>query len=214
MLKGGPNLFLLELDKKLNNTILSKGGMEFFIYTEIKKEWNLRTWGKVAALPCKLNDRPTMADPFPWEGETVPYSKLDLDIEVGETVHFRYRNNIEEMFLLVDGVYYLAVPADEIFAVERDGELIPVGGKMLVDRIEEKKFKSDLLIIPDKFDVERPEFKARVYREGKPLKGDNPTGTQLGDTVWLEHMPEDQDFGQGRKYSVIYQRDVLAYEKA
>lgn len=209
---GGPNRYIVSLEQRYNDTVSAPGGTKFYIYKPIKEEWNRRTWGVVVGLPSNLNSRATLATPNPDEGDVIPSSRLDMDVNEGDIIHFRYSNNVDDHLLIIDGDKFLMVWADDVLAVEREEGIIPVGGKMLVSPITEKVAASNLIHIPKAFASKTPTHKAKVEKVGRPLKGDNKLDVEKGDIVYFRFKGEKQDFGEGREYHVIYQRDVFAYE--
>lgn len=212
-IKGGPNRYLIATERTYNDTVVAPGGTEFFIDSGIDKEWNVRTWGTVRALPCKLSNLETMLVDES-TGKLIPSSSLWMDVREGDIAHFRYHVQDNELNrFVVEGESMLWCMADDIVAIERDGELIPQGGKMILIKLEKKIAESDIIKVPDSF-KERMKYRYGVIEVGRPLRTDNDMRRYIkkGTVVYLNQEPAPQDFGKGRNYFVAYQRDILAYE--
>lgn len=219
-MRGGPNRYLISTEQKYNTSVQAPGGMEFFIDPGIDKEWNVRTWGKVKATPTKFSEWPTMlVDDYNYDygwmrnkevkrPRMVPSSWLWMDVDEGDVVHFRYHvQDNDNTMMIVDGEPLICIMADDILAKEVDGELIPQGGKIILERQMIEKEVSKIVHVPDFL---KQDSVWKVHSVGRPLRFDNPLNVKKGDAVFLAHEPAQQDFGKGRTYFVAYQRDITA----
>lgn len=148
------------------------------------------------------------------------------DMRVGDVVHFRITAMLAaesgEMWmgeeLGIDGAgKCIKVLADDILCVERPGpdggELIAVGGKVLIEPIEiTEKVTSKVLIIPETGETKKKNTNmGRLISKSKPMKGFLGIEPEPGDVVIYKQKIAEYINVNGRKVEVMYLTEVDAW---
>jgi co-chaperonin GroES (HSP10) len=120
------NLFVVELKKKLHDTITTDSGLELYIDNRFKEFENRVTEGPVVAVPFKYN----------------------TGVEVGDTLYFHHLVVLNEGQILTEKDNTYIVRYDPEFAVnnqaiayksQKDGEIRCLAGWCLLEAIEEEE---------------------------------------------------------------------------
>lgn len=220
-MNAGPYQFLIKVESTHQDHVKTKSGVK--IYTTLdsyvgkdgKEKGNVNDFvtpaGIVRAIPMRggKSNRPTMA--FDGGDGMLFQDSLPWDIKNGDKVYFRYTSLVEDnAFLIGDEILY-RVFLDDIFAVDRDGELIVQGGKVLMKSLDKDVITSDLIIIPEQLQKVEYTGVAAIKAIGEPLKGEKHIGLGVDDRVvyYTKYGKEEHDFGEHGKLVVCYQREVL-----
>lgn len=169
----------------------------------------------------------------------MPYTALDgtfAGLNVGDTIHFSYEALLVEENVLKqeeakpvmllsaypqfapdiehpEGYEIVPVLADGILAIERDGELIAVGGKALMEPVEEEEIEtlSDVIHIPKGFRKRKLMNAGRLISASKPMKSLFGIEAEPGDIVFYNRsIAEYFEFGS-RKVEWVYLTEIDAY---
>lgn len=127
------DLFIVELEKTVNDTIKTESGLELFIETKFEN----------SEFDYRVTQGPVVAVPF----------KYDTGVSVGDTLYFHHLVVMQEGQVLtgVDNHYFvqyseMALGNQAIAYKSKDtGEIKCLGGWTLLESIEEEEDSSDLL---------------------------------------------------------------------
>jgi hypothetical protein len=162
-MKAGINLVKVRLDKE-NDEILTKSGISFYLDTSYQPEQHLVLWGTVEALPCQLK--------YSDRGNAMPWL-TDMELQIGDKVVMYYMavfnclSNERRHYIKEATKTWIFVNYRNIYAIERDGKIIPVNGYVLVEPMEDpewerqvKQYRKSGLTMPD---LREPTNKGVVY---------------------------------------------------
>lgn len=171
-----------------------------------------RTSGTVVALPMAMYE----------------FRNIPSEIKVNDTAYFHYNaiGDLSRILLEYSKKPDHVIPYTMIFCVVRDGEIIPIGGRVLCEKVYDgdveeieteggKKItalKSKSGIIMD-INVKHSPYKARVTHIGTPVLGAPMLHVKPGDIVYYE---KDSDFVneiEGKEYFVMKQENLLMKEE-
>lgn len=179
---------------------------------------------------------------LPTENTMMPYTALEgtfAGLKAGEMIHFSYEALLEEENVLDNrdskpvmmlssypqfapdienpsGWEIVPVLADGILAIERNGELIAVGGKALIEPIEQEEMEklSDVIHIPDGFKVKKLKNAGRLISASAPMKGLYGIEAKPGDMVWYDRSIAEYFEWNGKKIEWVYLTEIHAYAEA
>lgn len=173
----------------------------------------------------------TNVDGPPVQAQTVGYvvatpqhlyecSHIVPEVEVGDKVHVHFNAINGDSAMTVkhgDTTLYL-IPYSMIFCAVRNGKIIMIGGRVLCEAIYESDEVKDGkrvattkrkgIIIPNKHSL----FKARLSHIGTPCVGDPTLPCKSGDVVYYEVDSDFENEIEGKKYFVMRQENLIAYE--
>ena len=231
-MKQGRDHVFFTVDKTTEDEI-NKGDLKLYIDTTYDPMRHARIFGKVIAIPRKLTKTiiGSKPEPFP-PSATKPMEFRYLDeivpeVKIGDKIYFHYLTLSEPEKTLVAtwnnrDVY--AVRYDQIYCAVRNGEIIPIGGHVLV----EPEFESwdDILLptyetFPDGSKQELPRDKwiqTRVEPRAKDLRGivrhvgTPPTGEEHnlkeGDHILFRRNADFMIKVEGEEYYVMKSRNI------
>jgi co-chaperonin GroES (HSP10) len=133
------NFIFIRLDAE-NDSIKLKNGTQLFIDCSFEPEKHAQVQGVVFGLPSHLRytGRPSS---MPWE--------TPMEIKVGDTVIFYYLSVINALkpssqrYLLEGKDRYIFIEYQFIYAVVREGKIIPVNGYVLIETIEDPSITAE-----------------------------------------------------------------------
>ena len=194
-MKAGVNKVLIRIGKTIQDQIVTKSGVVLYKDFSFDENWHRTTFGEVIGVPAGANDLITLG--------SYKHKDLEYDIRIGDIVHFYYiANNKDEkdnVYLIGDDFVYQLV-IDQVFAVERNGEIIPQGNKVLLEKYYETVLESQFLIIPD--------GKKEIKSQGIVKYIGNNSIFNVGDRVVFEKPPMNIEIA-GVLYLVVYEEDVI-----
>lgn len=214
---AGTNRVIIKTKKSYDDTFQTESGMTFYKDPTIRKEFNAVTRAEVVATPMSMNTRRPLIIP----GIEATVKDIAPEVEVGDMIHFRYGVIYEdddskwpENLVRIDGEYrFYMVFYDEIVAIERGDEIIPVGGHVLMDPIDDKE--EDSVIINPYIDKRKDRGLVRYI--GTNLSGRKPVTTAGTQVTFRKYNtqsgePEYVDIN-GHRYWVVYQDEILAVDE-
>lgn len=190
---------------------------------------NTRIYGEVIAVPTKLSRIPTHgADQ--WGDEYRYISDINPIVRPGDRIYYHFNtisedNRLKECFEDFTSKIY-KVRYEHIFCLVRDGQIVPVGDYVLV----EKTYDTDVQPV----DVNGKEVMAKMTGSGlvteigvkpktevgtvafigPPLNGDPDLGLTAGDLVLFIKDSDWVNVIEGKEYYIMHQRDIMGkYEK-
>jgi co-chaperonin GroES (HSP10) len=194
-MKAGVNKVLIKIGKTVQDQIVTQSGVVLYKDFSFDENWHRTTFGEVIGVPAGANSLLTLG--------SYKHSELKYDIRIGDIVHFNYiANNKDEkdnVFIIGDDFVYQLV-IDQVFAVEREGQIIPQGNKVLLEKYYETILESQFLIIPD--------GKKEIKSQGIVKFTSAGSAFNVGDRVVFEKPPMNIEIN-GVLYLVIYEEDVI-----
>ena len=180
------NYLLVKPNLKTDEIDFNSGKLRIDITYE--KEKHAPTSGVVMAVPEKLFyhqkepsvvGKPTphysMLSPDPHPNSTS--FDVDMEVEVGDEIYFHYltKSTSESQGLTFfntkdNSVNYL-IPYDQCFVVKRKGEIIPINGYLIAERITVSKDKIGSLVLPDSLRKKDSIKFAKIVHVGSPVRG-------------------------------------------
>lgn len=201
-MRAGVNKVIVQVESTIQDHVILNNGFKLYLEIEEKVEHIAQTKGKVIAIPDRLNGK--TPDLLPDE---VSYSDMALEVEVGDIAHFRYRITNHEGYCIdpFEKQYY--VPYEDIFCIERDGRIIPIGGWVLMEKLEESTFKSKLIVDP--FKIEKKGF-GKIRYIGTPIAGQQLSPLpKVGDEVLYESFSGEKYKINGEEFLMVYQHEII-----
>jgi len=185
------------------------------IDSTFEREKHTRIYGTVVATPIELTaDRDIRFEEdtclasksnYPYLEKKVWYEKdIVMDIKEGDKVYFEYQylHDNEYDKVKVDGEYCYAIPYSGVICVVRGSEIIPIGGKILVEPMNEEQ-RGTIKTLP----VLSENFGKMKYKS-KPLIGDK--FNLMEDTIVIfQDMCAFKQTIEGKEYYVMYYWDIL-----
>lgn len=170
------DLFIVELEKTVNDTITTDSGLELYIETKFEN----------AEFDYRVTEGPVVAVPF----------KYDTGVEVGDTLYFHHLVVMQEGQALtgVDNNYFvkyseIAIGNQAIaYKSKRTGEIRCLGGWTLLEPVDEESQKSEV--------IELVELNEKLPTKGRVVytcDESDDMGVQPGDVV---------GFKQNRDYRI------------
>jgi len=158
--------------------------------------------------------------PF-YKGKVFTIADIDPIIRPGDKIYFYYNAiNAWRYKIEIDGEYYRELDYTDVICVVRDGEILPVGGHMLVEPYFGKdvtqegfkqtriKVKSHNGIITELVTKPKDIF-GIVKKISAPLKNDE-IGCKVGDMILFKDYAAFIQNIEGREYYAMYYWDALA----
>ena len=192
------DLFVVELEKKINDTITTDGGMELFIDTRFEMgEFNNR-----------INEGPVVCSPI----------KHDTGVKEGDTLYFHHHVVINDGQPLTgkDNNYILNYDPDYThgcqaiaFKCQDTGEVKPLGGWALLESVEEEEKSDSDVIELISFEKELPQ-KGIVSFDAPWLE---ELGVKKGDVVGFVKNADYRIFIDGKEHYRTRKEDLLYVEE-
>jgi hypothetical protein len=192
------DLFVVELDKKLNDTITTKGGLELYIDSKFNEFENRVTEGPVVAAP----------------------SKYETGVEPGDTLYFHHLVVVNEGQALTGHEKHYLVRYNPEHTVNnqaigyksaKSGEIQPLAGWALLEPVEQDQepgSQSDFIeVVKLKEPVVR---KARVAFNAPWIE---ELGVSVGDVVGIKKNRDYEIIIDGKKYFRVRAEDFLYVEQ-
>jgi len=192
------DLFVVELDKKLNDTITTEGGLELYIDSKFNEFENRVTEGPVVAAP----------------------SKYETGVEPGDTLYFHHLVVVNEGQALTGHEKHYLVRYNPEHTVNnqaigyksaKSGEIQPLAGWALLEPVEQDQepgSQSDLIeVVKLKEPVVR---KARVAFNAPWIE---ELGVSVGDVVGIKKNRDYEIIIDGKKYFRVRAEDFLYVEQ-
>jgi co-chaperonin GroES (HSP10) len=228
MERAGINLVKVKLDPE-NNEIIMKSGIKFFLDTSINQEQHTVLQGEVESLPLQLcySDK---GDKLPW--------LTDMEIQVGDRVLMYYMGVFnclaqERRHYIKEGPNtWIFIKYQNIYAVIRNGQVIPINGYLLVEpeedpewiRITEQAAEQGLELPDMRKPTNTHVTYGKIAYMGKPNKfyfqpdlSDEMVDVEVGDSVVLKKVrdiPAEYEYhakiDNGRKLYRVQRHDILA----
>tara|TARA_R100000388_G_scaffold43589_1_gene33255 strand:- start:2031 stop:2621 length:591 start_codon:yes stop_codon:yes gene_type:complete len=186
------NLFVVELDKKLHDTITTEGGLELYVDNRFNEFENRVTEGPVVAIPFKY----------------------DTGVEEGDTLYFHHLVVLNDGQTLTGMKNHYTVRYDPEHTInnqaiayksKKTGEIKPLAGWSLLKPVEEEKeLKSNIIEIVD-------------LKEELPTKGEvafvapwiEELGLEVGDIVAFQKNRDYRITIDGQEYYRTRAEDLL-----
>jgi hypothetical protein len=228
--RAGINLVKVKLDPE-NATILLKSGVELYIDQNHEPEKHLVLLGTVDTLPQQLlySDK---GDKMPWVTE--------MELQVGDRVVMYYLGvfnciaNERRHFIKEGKNVWIFIKYNLIYAVVRDGKIIPVNGHILVEpskdpekiRLENQARESGIELVDFNEKSKTHVSFGKVAYVGKPNLlyfqpnlCDDHVDVSPGDPVILKKVrdiPVEYEYhsklDNGRKLYRVQRHDILAIQ--
>jgi co-chaperonin GroES (HSP10) len=192
------DLFVVELDKKLNDTITTEGGLELYIDSKFNEFENRVTEGPVVVAP----------------------SKYETGVEPGDTLYFHHLVVVNEGQALTGHEKHYLVRYNPEHTVNnqaigyksaKSGEIQPLAGWALLEPVEQDQepgSQSDLIeVVKLKEPVVR---KARVAFNAPWIE---ELGVSVGDVVGIKKNRDYEIIIDGKKYFRVRAEDFLYVEQ-
>lgn len=192
------DVFVVELEKKINDTIKTEGGLELYIDTRFEMgEFNNR-----------VNEGPVVCSPI----------KHNTGVKEGDTLYFHHHVVINDGQPLTgkENNYIVNYDAEYThgcqaiaYKCQDTGDVYPLGGWSLLESIDEKEdFVSDVIeIINLKVDLPR---KGRVAFDAPWLE---EMGVKKGDVVGFVKNADYRLMIDGKEYYRTRKEDLLYVEE-
>lgn len=189
------DLFIVELEKTLNDTIVTDSGLELYISTKYDEFENRVTEGPVVAVPFKY----------------------DHGVEVGDTLYFHHHVVIDRGQPLTGEDNHYIVQYNPNYTVgnqaigyksAKTGEVHPLGGWSLLEGVEEPEEEQSGVIEVVKLN-EDPVTKGRVAFEAPWLE---EIGLKVGDVVGFKENRDYRIKIDGKEYYRTRVDDLLYVE--
>lgn len=133
------NFVFIKLDPE-NDSIKLKNGLQLYVDTSFEVEKHAQVQGVVYGLPSHLRYTGRPKD-MPWE--------TPMEIKIGDTAIIYYLSIINALkpsnqrYVLEGTDRFVFVEYQYIYAVVRDGKIIPVNGYCLIEPIEDPSITSE-----------------------------------------------------------------------
>jgi co-chaperonin GroES (HSP10) len=146
------------------------------------------------------------------------YNESDIRerLKVGTQVLFQHNLTMMEPFEVLDTEVYPAT-ANMIHCTIDDGELNPIGGYILLDKLDDEKeiekISSTIIIDPtmlDRHDHEKYyKWWGKMIKQSKPLKGDHYLKAEEGDLVYFMAKFAQTIIFEEKEYWLIMPSDAI-----
>lgn len=147
MIKAFRNFVIFKTDTLFNYGVKFKGigGKDLVIDPTFEPARHVRIYGEVVSLPFELTNFPITQEyrGLPSYGVESPFrykflNDIEQELEIGDRIYFHFNTVKQHNFVQVDGVHpdrvwYIKVRYDQIICAVRKGQIIPIGGYVLVD---------------------------------------------------------------------------------
>lgn len=189
------DLFVVELEKQLDDKITTEGGLELYIDTKFDEFEN------------RITEGPVVASPF----------KYDTGVEVGDTLYFHHHVVINDgqpltgednHFIVQYNPGYTAANQAIAYKSKKTGEVRPLAGWSLLEGVEEPKEEESSIIEVVKLS-EDPVTKGRVAFEAPWV---DELGLKIGDVVGFKENRDYRIKIDGKEYYRTRTEDLLYVE--
>lgn len=189
------NLFVVELDKLVDDTITTDSGLELYIDTRFNEFENRITEGPVVAVPFKY----------------------DTGVKPGDTLYFHHLVVINEGQPLTGDDNHYLVRYDEDHAINNQaiafkdsdtGDVHPLAGWSLLESIEEEKIQESEVIEIIKLDEKLP-TRGRVAFTSSGIE---EVGLKVGDVVGFKENRDYRITIDGKEYYRTRIEDLMYAE--
>jgi co-chaperonin GroES (HSP10) len=201
-----PNHIIVRVGSKMQESV-KHGSLELQIDPEFNPTNYATICGTVEALPGD--------SPKDEEGNGI----MPL-VELGDKVYFHYLVTSDEIYNIYDNYY--KVPYYWVFCVIRNGDILPIGGWTLCEKLVEEDFNqvevngvkisavlsaSGLVTSVTK----KPSIKyATLCHIGEPLENDGYLDVEVGNRIAIDVNCNFTNEIEGKSYYTIRQRHLLA----
>lgn len=160
-----------QIEKKTEDSYTLSDGTEIWLDTNIQPMHNARQYGTVYSVPEDLNK----------------YKKFDdgVTLRKGDKIFFHHFVVEEDSKVEIFDEEVYRLPYQQIFAVERDGEVIPLNDFVFLEP-EEKDDK-----VGDIYDPNAGEYKKNTGRVIYTSLAGSKDGMKKGDRVFFKVLPYD-----------------------
>ena len=188
-------MFIVELDKPINDTITTKGGVELFIDTRFEMgEFNNR-----------VTDGPVIATP----------AKYKTSVKVGDTLYFHHLVVMQggQKLTGVEDSYFVkfdpkhAINNQAIAYKNKKGKITPLDGWSLLLPVEEEVEETEIEVVSFK---EKLPTKGKVAFDSKDLKA---VGVKKGDVVCFKENRDYRIKIDGTEYYRTRVEDLMYVEE-
>ena len=189
------DLFVVKLEKKLNDSITTESGLELYIDTRFNEFENRITEGPVVAVPFKY----------------------DTGVEVGDTLYFHHLVVVNDGQPLTGEDDHYLVRYDPNHTINnqaiayksaKTGDIHPLAGWSLLERVEEREEKQSDIIDVVKL-KDSPVTKGMVAFEAAWL---DELGVKTGDVVGFKENRDYRIKIDGKEYYRTRAEDLLYVE--
>ena len=189
------DLFVVELEKRLNDTITTNSGLELYIDTRFNE------------FESRVTEGPVVAVPF----------KHDTGVEVGDTLYFHHLVVVNDGQPLTGEDNHYLVRFDPEHTVNnqaiayksaKTGEIHPLAGWSLLEGVEEKEEKESDLIEVIKL-KEKPVTKGMVALQAPWVE---ELGLKVGDVVGFKKNMDYRIKIDGTEYYRVRAEDLMYVE--
>ena len=190
------NLFVVKLEKKLNDSITTESGLELYIDTRFNEFENRITEGPVVAVPFKY----------------------DTGVEVGDTLYFHHLVVVNDGQPLTgeDDHYLVRYDPDHTinnqaiaYKSAKTGDIHPLAGWSLLERVEEREEKqSDIIDVVELKDI--PVTKGVVAFKANWL---DQLGVKPNDIVGFKENRDYRIKIDGKEYYRTRAEDLMYVER-
>ncbi len=223
------NIVLVKLEKKSENEYVFGNGHTIHLMVELDAykdgTYNpnnyTRIFGEVVAIPDRLGKGgKDESEPVVWFNDAPKYiDSIVEEVQVGDRIYFYYTQISDHNILEWEGGLYYKVPYTQIICAIRNGEMIMIGGHILLKPyygegiIEENiaghrvfgKMTSFGVFMP----VAKPEErKGTVAHVGTPLIGDD-ANLSVGDLCYFPVNYDVKTTIEGVEYYTMRQHEIL-----
>ena len=190
------NLFVVELDRTINDTITTSGGLELYIDNRFNEFENRVTEGPVVAVPFKY----------------------ETCVEPGDTLYFHHLVVINEGQPLTGNDNHYLVRYDEDHAINNQaiafkskstGAIYPLAGWSLLEPVEEKEVQESQIIEVVKLNEALP-TKGRVAFTSSGIEA---LGLEVGDVVGFKENRDYRIKIDGKEYYRTRTEDLMYVER-
>lgn len=228
------------VDKEKEDTIDSKVGT-LYLNPDFEHGLHHRIYGTVVSVPQKLSNnnlaffKDDPGKPYPKDylkgvGIWVTMSDIDPIIRKGDRIYYHFNaisedNRLKGYFEDTKSKTF-RVGYDQIFCVVREGEIIPVGGHVLVEKVfdpgvEEIEVKGVKVMaktsasgLVTEVGSKPVSYAGTIAYIGAPFKCDPDLGLVAGDKIVFTKESDWVNKIEGKEYYVMRQRDIIAkYEQ-
>jgi len=190
------DLFVVKIDRLINDTIKTEGGLELYIDNRFNEFQNRTTEAPVVAVPFKY----------------------DTGVEVGDTLYFHHLVVVNDGQPLTGEDNHYLVRFDPNNTVNnqaiayksaKTGRVHPLAGWSLLERVEERKEKqSDIIDVVELKDV--PVTKGKVSFTPPWVE---ELGLEVGDVVGFRKNMDYRITIEGTEYYRVRSEDLMYVEK-
>lgn len=189
---------LVKVEEEWDDKISLGNGIIIYKETEYNPEGKVAITGTVAGVPkggvSKNHPQVKHIDPI---------------VEAGDKIYFHYLviDTINRM-VTENGVYYF-VDYDQIFCRIVDNQIQMVGDWVLCDKVTEKKLESDLIVLPDEYNLEEVKNTMVVRHAGPQPHTQTRVDITPGETVITKDDCEFENEIEGERYYTVKRSDII-----